>query len=296
MSFKFKRHESIATGIHRVLGELLDDCARLLRQGGGDDVDAAVHDTRRALKRARAVLRLLVPHIARSDFRALDRPLRNCGRSLAAPRDAKVVHDTFAAILEKVTAESDREALSSAIAPHLMPDTAVLRPVSLKRLAGRLTKVRGSIDDLHIPKSGWGCIGPGLERMYRKCQAAAAVAAESRQVEDLHQWRKTTKHLWHQVQLLRAAWPELLNPLTSEFSRLANLLGTAHDHAVLEDCLRELPAEVAESAEIVLEATCEERLVLERDAISLGARLLAEQPHNFEQRLHSIWKAWKAKK
>jgi CHAD domain-containing protein len=295
VSFRFKRHESIATGIRRVLCELLDHCAGLLVDDQGVAKDEAVHDTRRYLKRARAVLRLLRPHVSTEDFGPLDRTLRDCGRDIAGPRDAKVVRQTFGKLLQSSVPENKRDGIAREVLPRLGCEAAQADPVELKRLAKRLAKVRRTLANLEVAKSGWSCLGPGLESAYRKCQKAGALAGETRDPNDLHEWRKSSKHVWHQVQLLRQAWPELLDPLASEYSRLSTLLGDAHDLHVLQLRLEELPERVGKIAAPVAEAARQDRLRAESQAVALGARLLAEEPAAFEQRLHRIWKAWKTR-
>jgi hypothetical protein len=73
--------------------------------------DTRVHAARRALKRARAELRLVRGSIGEAHFRAANRRLRDVGRSLSPWRDARVLIDACDAIGAALAAPASRRLL-----------------------------------------------------------------------------------------------------------------------------------------------------------------------------------------
>ena len=80
----------------RMLGDLLQRVRVELAETA--DHDLAVHEARKAMKRARALLRLARGAIGKKGFAAEDAVIRDAGRLLAPLRDARVTLDTIEAI------------------------------------------------------------------------------------------------------------------------------------------------------------------------------------------------------
>ncbi len=107
--------------------------------------------------------------------------------------------------------------------------------------------------------------------------------------ESLHDWRKSTKYLWHALELLRPAWPEVLKPLAKQAHALSDLLGDDHALAVLTTVLQTgggLPPTLRRLIE-------QRRAELQRDAVSLGQRLYAESPQDFTRRIGAVHRLWR---
>lgn len=67
--------------------------------------DETVHDVRKVLKKARADLRLLRQGIKEAAYRQENTILRDAGRSLRAPRDAKSLIDAFDSFCRRVAGQ-----------------------------------------------------------------------------------------------------------------------------------------------------------------------------------------------
>src|SRR5215470_6876583 len=93
MNYRLKVNEPIAEGVSRVGLEQIGIAeARLARR---DDAAAAVHDTRRCLKRLRALLRLVRPALPDSTYKREANRLAGIGRLLAGTRDQDVMRQTL---------------------------------------------------------------------------------------------------------------------------------------------------------------------------------------------------------
>ena len=74
-------------------------------RNGGPDEDA-VHETRKALKRLRALVRLLEPELGAQAFARENAALRDAGRRLAGARDAEVMVGTLDALIAAPPAQA----------------------------------------------------------------------------------------------------------------------------------------------------------------------------------------------
>ena len=84
-----------------------------------------------------------------------------------------------------------------------------------------------------LDADGWDCIATGLRATYRRARRALRRARTDRATDDLHEWRKQTKYLWHQLQILTPLATGPVGELADEFHHLADYLGDEHDLAVL---------------------------------------------------------------
>lgn len=104
--------------------------------------------------------------------------------------------------------------------------------------------------------------------------------------------RKRAKDLWYELRLLSGSWPVPLKATVDEAHRLSELLGDHHDLAVLREDLRERNLG-AEETQALSAAIDRHQAELAAGAISLGRRLYAERPQDFERRLRRYWEAWR---
>src|SRR5690348_2685137 len=92
-AFHIKKSESVAEGFSRAISEQLRAASDHLNSGG-EPLDEGVHEARKALKRSRALLRLIRPAIG-DVYTALNTELRDAGRGLSELRDTQALADTL---------------------------------------------------------------------------------------------------------------------------------------------------------------------------------------------------------
>jgi CHAD domain-containing protein len=151
------------------------------------------------------------------------------------------------------------------------------------------------IDRAPMKGDDWQVLGGGLERIYRGARKAMSVATRSRDSADLHEWRKQVKYLWHELQILRPAWPGVLGELADQVHKLADHLGDDHDLAVLRQKITAHAAAFQTSDRDALLAVIDRRRQqLEDKAARLGARIFEEKPRRFTARITNYWHVWRA--
>jgi CHAD domain-containing protein len=168
------------------------------------------------------------------------------------------------------------------------------KPGPLREARQRLREVCSRSDAWHVGRHGWSVLGAGLKRTYSSGRDAFRQARVQPNNERLHEWRKQTKYLWHQLQVLEPLWPGQLGELADESHELADLLGDDHDLAVLRDRVvksRELFPDAA-SHKVLLALIERSRARLQEKALQLGQRLYEETPAAFTARLGGYWRDW----
>ena len=300
MGLRFRRKETIPSGVRRMMREQIDRIVADLTGKSGVDLDTAVHGTRRRLKRVRSLLRLVRHDLGEKGYRRESDCFRACAARLAAARDARVLIETFAKLAPLLP--GPRRAQTVGLVSAMLeqryrrvmrrgPDLRKAVPVVVRHLR----QARGRLAKWPLRRDDWAALGTGLHATYRKCRRRGAQALESGAAEDLHAWRKFAKYLWHQTEIISPAWPAALKPLAGQWRQLSALLGEHHDLAALAATLRENESELGGRQALapvvrVIRARQDE---LHRQASQLGAGLLGEKTGAFEERLESCWKAWR---
>jgi CHAD domain-containing protein len=295
MAYQLQPGEPVPDGLRRCAREQLDGAIDELSNRIADDPVEAVHDARKALKKARSVLRLGRGALDPDERRRDNDALRRAGRKLSAARDAEVMLEATDELAERFAGRVP-QASFDAIRRHLVAERDPARRRLLesdltRQVAEELGAVRSRIDDWTLDQDGWKALGPGLERSYARGRAALEQARSHPTVENLHEWRKRTKDLWYHLRLLRALAPGIVGGAAKEADNLSKLLGDDHDLAVLHATLERGAGDLNVDVDAVLALIDHRREQLQAEAVQLGQRLYAERPRAFSARMHRYWKA-----
>jgi len=298
MAYALKRKETAEESISRLLkcsvNKALDtaDC----------DPFEAIHRARKAIKKMRAVLRLVRHDISKKDCASRKARLRKAARYLGPARDAYIKAQTFENLLRKAAAQSGsmrfpefQSFLKQQCREEMRRFDHEDRWSKMSRL---LEKERACASRLCVKHAGWCAIGPGLQKSYRSARQARVAACKDCSAVNLHELRKRVKDLGYDVSLLEPIWPEQMSALSQELDTLSDLLGDHHDLQVLRQLVARKSVEVdfENEANQLQPIIDEQQRDLSAAACKLGARLLKEKPADFCNRLHGYWKRWKKKK
>jgi CHAD domain-containing protein len=294
MAFRFKLGEPFEEGTRRII---VDQITRAQAQlGDKGDYAVAVHETRKGLKRLRALLRLIRPAIGVDAFRRENAQLRDIGLSLSGARDRHVLLET-ANKLEGAVGMG-RKGLMSGLRDSIAAANGEGLPLSMKQAQARLAEANDRLAKLHIEGSGFDIVGAGLERSYRKARRAFAAAYGQPTDEAFHEWRKGAQAHWRQMTLLARAWPEYLGARASEARKLSQLLGDDHDLAMLVAFVHsEAAGSISgEHAALIEKAARQRQVELREAARPRGDRLFAEPPRRLRRSIGAYWQAAEALK
>jgi len=251
-----------------------------VRQLGGAIAELAgrkpnVHGARKQLKRARATLRLLRSSIGDELYRRENFAARDAARPLSDARDAEVLSHALEGLIERFGP------VDSAV--QLRHGTRELPAKELEDIETALERSKRRAGAWELDEAaGWDCLADGLRSTYRRARRALRRGYKERATEDLHEWRKQTKYLWHQLQLLTPLAPGPIGELADEFHHLADYLGDEHDLAVLRE------RAVGKLTDLI----DRRREELQDKALSLGERLYADTSKAFVHSLQKQWSEW----
>jgi CHAD domain-containing protein len=295
-AYRLKSKEKPRRGIRRIAAGRAEHALEQLAKGG----EKTVHEARKDLKKMRSLLRLVRADLGKRTYRAENRRYRDAGRRLSAARDAEVKLETLSALQERFAAQIDDEMIKAfrevLEREHSAQANAVGSDGGLsEESATAIAAGKWRIADWRLRAKGWGLVGPGVRRTYRRGRNEMKRVADGGNAADVHEWRKRTKDLWYQLRILRDAWPAVLAPTADEVHELSDLLGDHHDLQVLGDDVRERAGLFIGKDEAKQLAKLAQRRQKELlgQALEIGERVYAEKPKRFEKRLRRYWRAWR---
>jgi CHAD domain-containing protein len=291
MPFRFKKSESPANGVRRVWRERVGVALGRLRKPGSP---AAVHGVRKEIKKLRALLRLVRGGIGRSVYRKSAKGLRVAADALTAPRDARVMLTAFE---ELVGRDARRFAgVEKALRRNWRQETRRFRKKdSAAATARSLRKTGRRAGQLNIRAAGWAVIAPGLTESYQRGREAFRRARQQPAAENLHEWRKHVKDLWHYFCLLYPAWPAEARAYTDDLELLGAHLGEDHDLFLLQQFATGHGAGRAGEVAALSPLIESRQKELRAAALELGSRLYAGVPAAICRRLEKHWNDWRGK-
>jgi CHAD domain-containing protein len=272
-----------------------------------DDIDRGIHEARKAMKRTRALLRLVRDELGYDVYRNENVVLRDVSRNLAPVRDSDVLLRTLAAV---------KEIFGPSVSSHAFTSTRSYLRLEHRRLRTTVVDDRQLMTDLATTLnaargrfSGRGGLGSqnagppirddfrairgGLRRVHRRGRRGFEQSMRAPEPEILHEWRKRVKYLQYQVESLSPLWPDLLDAYGDRLSTLAETLGTEHDFAVLRAVILDAPDACPDPRErSTLVALIDHHTPrLRHEAFTLGATIYDERTKAFVERMESYWHA-----
>lgn len=307
-SLQLGESETLGSGVKRVTMEQLELAAG--RFFDGDlGFDGAVHESRKSIKRVRALLRLVRGEIPDRIYEFESRSLRDTARWLSKVRSARGVvnaalsiHDlytdlladgTFGELMARLERRRDVVELNAVEDPNIVG--RVMR--SLERAYHRYGSWPTDADAREIYGLGirdeYDAISPGLTRTYSLGRQTMVTAYRRGGVGDFHVWRRRAKDLRHQMEFLAPLWPEVVVGTAMTLERLGNILGEDNDLAELQELLRRRDDLCPNPQERSLfrALAAQRRSELQLAAELLGRRVYAEEPESLVGRFGEYWNA-----
>jgi CHAD domain-containing protein len=295
-------------GVKRVTMEQLELAAAGFF-GGDLTLGGAVHESRKSVKKVRALLRLVRGELPENIYEFEDNSLRNTARLLSEIRSAQGVLNaavsiqglyggllavgTFADLVERLSRRRDLTELRAVEDPNLVG--RVVR--SLERAYHRYGSWPTDPEAREVYGVGirdsFDAVGPGLKTTYDSGRHTMVQAYQRGEHGDFHEWRKRVKDMRHQMEFLAPLWPEVVVGTAMTLDRLGHILGEDNDLAELVSLLRDRPDLCPDPPERSLFRALanQRRGELQVAAEILGRRVYAEQPKSLTSRFGEYWGA-----
>jgi CHAD domain-containing protein len=281
-------HGSGPVGLHDLPANILSEALTPLSDPAASDAQI-VHDFRKAMKRWRAILRLLEPFLGEGGV-ALNAEARDLARSLAGARDVRAALDALADLGEDPRLSTRSRAAIRARLETIGSSTeaASISVAMRERMQNALTFAGEAAKRWPLEGVGFDEIADELAKSYRRARDSVPGDWFAAAPDRLHDLRKRVVAHRHQMDLVVPLWPKIGKVWVNEAQRLRDRLGHHHDLGVL--------ARFAGSRQPL--APWRSRLapmIAERPrahvtaASRLAGRLFAEKPRAFRRRLLALW-------
>jgi len=282
------------------LRQIADDTLAMARAAQdklkSENPSTAIHELRVALKRWRALLRLLEDSIGEETV-TLRHEARLLAREFGHSRDAQTALDALADIAKPGHAEMpplpDR---TKATLTQRLEDAR--RASEAERLhAQAIQHVRGSLERASACAMNWRLehipfdeIVDALARSYRRARRRLPRDWNSADPEDIHDLRKAVVAFRYQLDLIAPLWPKVWNSFIGEVQKLRTQLGRSNDLTAFSLLIQ--PNQPLARWRSRLTPHIEARQQLHRGrAQALAARVFAETPRSFRNRVRAMAKA-----
>ena len=290
--------ETPAGGLRRIALGQLDLAIAMLRSGTHASSAEAVHETRKALKRLRALMRLLEGELGVKRARRERARLRDAGARLAGARDAEVMVGTLVSLLERHPRKLGRRKVLLGLRAQLERERREASARTLgdaatrERVAAELSAMRTRVAKWELPDRSAGRLtGPGLEHIYRAGRSGRRRAGRRKSgARTLHRWRKHVKDLRYALEVLdvrardtRAVANKRTAKLARRADELGELLGEEHDLMLLAERMRGYKPlkRRKRTRRLALRAISRRRARLRERALRKGERLYGRKPRRF---------------
>jgi CHAD domain-containing protein len=247
-----------------------------------------VHETRKAIKRMRALARLLRHELGEQEFERVSSSLRTAGQRLAGPRDAEVRVATLRGLVER---HPKALALGGihALREQLESERAVsVGPSGHEDVIADVAAMRRQLARWSLVDHNFDAVAPGLERIYREGRRRGARVRREHDPQYVHNWRKRVKSLYYALDMLGAKQAKGSRRSARRADRLGEMLGEEHDLWMLRAYVEEHPDAFADDKDAprkLLERIERRRKRLRKRALRLGARLYKRKPSSFTRRM-----------
>lgn len=244
MAFALRQGEPLGPGITRLVLGQLDSAVHHLAAQESDPTEA-VHETRKAMKRTRTMLRLLRRALGTATFSKENAALRDIAGQLSKLRDEHMLVEATARLAKHLEGSPYAEAVTPVHeAFRQRASQPLLSEALLHELLHGLQAVRKRLESRLLdlsPSEIRASLRHGLRQMARRAGRAYTEAFVAPLDDNFHAWRKRVKDLYYTACLLHLTRPQKLAPLVDALDKLADDLGDEHDLGILATVMHENP-------------------------------------------------------
>ncbi len=301
------RGEPLAPALQRMALAQIDLALEALAGGDGSGPsENGLHAARKALKRLRALLRLLRHELGERAFARENATLREIAGQLSEARDAAVMLATLDALIARHPRRLGRRSgvrelrLRLAAEHERQRRQALADDAARAELLGELHAFRWRVASWSLPDSrGLELVSDDLARLYRQGRKRYRRAARDRgeRTITMHQWRKRVKDLRYAIEMLdRPGSQQRLRKLSRRADELGELLGEDHDLAIFAQRLHagkkrhrhdQTWRSGRRTRKRLTQAIAARRRVLRKRALRQGRRLFRPRPKQLVRRVRA---------
>lgn len=242
----------------------------------------AVHEARKALRRARAVLSMVAGALPKGERRAVRAALQEARRSLSTARDHAVAPETLASI---ALSDEDRATAKRVLdnAADALPPTQELKQL-LAEAATRAAAQAEALEAALPQELAWNVVVDGIKDVYGEARKARRRSKKSKAW--FHTWRRRSKELVYQLELVAEHAGQRLGAIHDELEGIANTQSPAVDLIMLREFVNTyaqgIAPEAVEHLRESIETALDDLMATARDA---GRDAYSQRAKRFGKRL-----------
>ena len=263
----------------------LDSLALDLLRGAEPFSADSIHRIRVATKRLRAHWNLVRPELGKKEYVAAKERLRLAARCVAGQRDATVMLATFDELIDAAPSAKLRHSLVAvrqAASEYFDAEAAQLPGLAeQQQLIEALEADRRQWEEIELGRADASLLEHGLRDTYARSRRSGRFAARGQRAEDFHRWRRWSKYLLYQLEILERFDPDRLSRYIHDLKSLGKLLGRSQDYAVTRRLVRDRLDLQEEDRRRVLKAIDRKDRSVLRQSRMLRARLIEQRPGKF---------------
>src|SRR5258708_7840409 len=225
---------AVGEALRAVARDILGEARAAIEDPAHSDA-VAVHDFRRAMKRWRALLRLLEPFLE-DDGRRLRIEARDLARSLGGARDGQSALDALNDLVKHgltLSAQSLATIRARIEALRQSAETDVLTGEMRVRLTGALAQAEAAVERWPLHVLTFADVADRLVLGFREGRRALPRSWSECDPEDLHELRKRIVNHRYQMETVAPLWPRFGRMWVGEAQRLRDRLGRHQDLMLL---------------------------------------------------------------
>ncbi len=261
-----------------------------------EEPERTVHQSRKSIKRIRAILKLIRDETGYSFYFRENRFFRDLSRKMSPARDFTVLLETLNHVEKKYSGKLD-ESEFRLLRKHLHAGMeAQFRALygargGFSEIAGEIGAALQRISSTISLRNDFVSIGSGMRRIYRRARNHLHHMDREPCMETLHEYRKNCRYLQYQVELIRPIYPELLKAYSSSMDRHTETLGKIRDYHRFETYLvNETPDLLTgPDRDTFLESVRQMRSKATEGVFKHAELLFAEKPLAFIKRIRFYW-------
>jgi len=258
------------------------EAARAAAASADKNVHEAVHDCRKALRRARAVLSMISDALPKSERRAVRAALQQARRALSVARDHAVAPEMLAQLTLGEEQRATADAVLKNAAEAAPPADEIKRAIA--DAAARAVAQAAALDAALPRELEWSTVADGVRTVYDEARRARRRAKRSKR--SFHSWRRRGKELVYQLEILKSYAGERVGLIHGEIDAVTDALSPAVDLIMLRDLVETYGQGVAPEAVDNLVAAIDGQLAdLMKTARKLGREAYRRGPGKFAKRL-----------
>ena len=275
MSYRYRRSEELGPGTRRIAREVVEEALRVLNDPE-ISAETAIHESRKAIKKLRGLLRLVRPVVvADSMFVEGVRFLRGAARSLGPFRDSDVMTETLDILTRGDGGDAPLGNITLAPPKAAGAKLRKARAAAIVGLINDLLEFRKTIAAWKFDATSLAALKSGYEVTRTSARKQMYKALEEPTDKRLHDWRKHVKYHNYHTRLLANLYGGKTDTRKDKVDRLQDLLGRHHDFAVLRETVKAGPPAGAgrDTIRALRKRIKQKSRSLENDARDLGQEL-----------------------